>query len=179
MPLKLIDTQEWIDEITQPLNITINEIRKDLKKFSNGFPLDRIPHIPFDQEAKMNTKVRKDGTIEAPKTPPELIKVIPQDPENNLHFLKTILTQSNIQKTFMIIQGEKMAKLVGLAAHFVYWCVLGHVNDQPLDEYHMKQLFISMLQVISMIAQRFSQNKNQKSLFVNFVMPIVILTIRV
>lgn len=72
-----------------------------------------------------------------------------------------------------------MAKLVGLCAHFVYWSVMGHFNEVPLEEYHMKQLFISMLQIVSMIEQKFASNKNQKSLFVNFVMPIIILTIRV
>jgi hypothetical protein len=51
-----VSEQEWIDELRRPLNITITEIRKDLAKFANGFPLDRIPHIPFDEEYKMKKK---------------------------------------------------------------------------------------------------------------------------
>jgi hypothetical protein len=43
----------------------------------------------------------------------------------------------------------------------------------------MKQLLISMLQCISAIELRFMKNDKMKVLFVNFVMPMIILTIRV
>jgi len=33
-----------------------------------------------------------------------------------------------------------------LISHFVYWCVFGHISEMPLDEYHTKQLFISVAQ---------------------------------
>jgi hypothetical protein len=49
----------------------------------------------------------------------------------------------------------------------------------PLDDYHMKQLLISMLQCVSAIELRFLKNDKMKALFINFVMPMIILTIRV
>ena len=81
--------------------------------------------------------------------------------------------------TFDELQSERMAKLIGLCGHFVYWAVLGNLNSAPLDEYHMKQLFISMLQCVTMIEQQYLANNKMKQLFINFVMPMVILTIRV
>jgi len=72
-----------------------------------------------------------------------------------------------------------MAKLIGLCAHFVFWSVFGGLNVSPLDEYHLKQLFISMLQSISMIEKNYMSTIKMRSLFINFVMPMIILTIRV
>jgi hypothetical protein len=68
-----------------------------------------------------------------------------QSTQNNLHFLKSFLTEEFITETFDQIESERMAKLIGLCAHFTYWAVFGSFNPMPLDDYHMKQLFISML----------------------------------
>jgi hypothetical protein len=43
-----------------------------------------------------------------------------------------------IEETFNEIKGENISRMVGLISHFVYWSVFGHINSQPLDEYHMK-----------------------------------------
>ena len=102
-----------------------------------------------------------------------------QNPQNNLHFLKSTLTEAHLQMTLNEIDSDRVAKLIGLCSHFVYWSVLGNFNQLPLDDYHMKQLLISMLQCISAIELRFLKNDKMKALFINFVMPMIILTIRV
>ena len=93
--------------------------------------------------------------------------------------MKSILTESHIKETFEEIKSDRVAKLIGLCSHFVYWAVLGNFNNLPLDDYHMKQLFISMLQCISAIELDFMKNRKMRAKFVNFVMPMIILTIRV
>ena len=87
--------------------------------------------------------------------------------------------RKHIQDTFEEIESDRVAKLIGLCSHFVYWAVLGNFNNLPLDDYHMKQLFISMLQCVSAIELSFLKNEKMKTMFVNFVMPMIILTIRV
>lgn len=67
-----------------------------------------------------------------------------QNAENSLHFLKYFLQVQNITETFDEIQSPRFAKLVGLLTHFCYWCVFSNFNRYPLDDYHMKQLFISI-----------------------------------
>jgi hypothetical protein len=51
-----------------------------------------------------------------------------QDPQNNLHFLKSTLTESNLTLTLNEIDSDRVAKLIGLSSHFVYWSVLGNFN---------------------------------------------------
>lgn len=81
--------------------------------------------------------------------------------------------------TFDEIKSEEFAKLVGLCSHFCYWCILGGYNQSPLDEYHMKQLFISMLQIVSAIEVKYNRTKKVKQVFTNFTMPMLILAMRV
>jgi hypothetical protein len=46
----------------------------------------------------------------------------------------------------------------------------------PLDEYHLKQLFISIAQSMSQLQVRYS---SMRELFTGFVMPMILLAIRV
>ena len=45
------------------------------------------------------------------------------------------------------IVREDTAKLIGLICHIVYWCVFGHLNNLPLDQYHLKQIFILIAKI--------------------------------
>lgn len=66
--------------------------------------------------------------------------------------------------------------MTGLISHFVYWCVFGNINQMPLDEYNTKQLFISVAHCMTELNQHYAA---KKSLFSNFIMPMVLLAIRV
>lgn len=187
LPVNIVgDNLEWLEELQKPLNVTVYEIQKDLNKFVKGFPVDRIPHMT-EEEAKQvqnftsprknkeRAEAKKSQTAKTPTKP-----LIPQKTDQvNLHFLKSVLTESHIEMTFDEIRSDRVAKLIGLCSHFVYWSVLGNFNSLPLDDYHMKQLFISMLQCVSSIEIKFLKNEKMKTMFVNFVMPMIILTIRV
>ena len=78
--------------------------------------------------------------------------------------------------TFDEIKSDRIARLTGLVSHFVYWCVFGHINQMPLDEYHLKQLFISIAQGMSQLQVAYSAKKER---FTSFIMPMILLSIRV
>mmetsp|Transcript_19525 Transcript_19525/g.24139 ORF Transcript_19525/g.24139 Transcript_19525/m.24139 type:complete len:247 (+) Transcript_19525:960-1700(+) len=78
--------------------------------------------------------------------------------------------------TFEEIKSDRIARLTGLVSHFVYWCVFGHINQMPLDDYHLKQLFISICQGMSQLQVHYSQKKER---FSTFIMPMILLAIRV
>lgn len=63
---------------------------------------------------------------------------------NHLHFSENILAQKHIDLAFEEIKSERIARLAGLVGHFAYWCTFGQINQMPLDDYHLKQLFISI-----------------------------------
>lgn len=69
---------------------------------------------------------------------------------------------------------ELTARLIGLLSHFIYWVVFGHMNPNPLSAFHLKQLFISIMQCISLI----EKENDSKKVFCSFIMPMILLTIR-
>ena len=99
--------------------------------------------------------------------------------QNNIHFLKSLIDESNIVQVFQEIQSDRFAKLVGQCCHFCYWCIFGQYNSIPLDSYYLKQLFISMLQCISAIEASFMKTMKMKQVFANFTMPMLILALRI
>jgi hypothetical protein len=99
--------------------------------------------------------------------------------QNNYHFLKSLLDEKNINNVFNEIESERFAKLIGLCCHFCYWCIFGKYNSSPLDDYHLKQLFISMLQTVSALEQAETESIKSKQIFINFTMPMLVLAIRI
>ena len=66
-----------------------------------------------------------------------------------LHFDKHQVTSFDILYAFKEIENEETGRLVGLISHFVYWVIFGHLNESPLNNFHLKQLFISILQSVA------------------------------
>ena len=58
--------------------------------------------------------------------------------EKSLHFSKLNLNRDIIDETFAEIQGQYVGRMMGLISHFVYWSVFGHLNANPIDDYHLK-----------------------------------------
>lgn len=88
---------------------------------------------------------------------------------------KPNLTDVDIKEAKDEITNENTAKLIGLICHLAYWSVFGHLNPLPLDKYHMKQLFISIAQ----IQQAYESKYTGKRVFVTFIMPMIVLAIRI
>ena len=100
----------------------------------------------------------------------------PRAGSSSLHYAKSKISTHHITLTFNEIRSERIARMTGLISHFVYWIVFGNVNLVPLDEYHTKQLFISVAQSMTELTSSYS---NRKTLFNSFVMPMILLAIRV
>jgi hypothetical protein len=91
-----------------------------------------------------------------------------------IHYDKNHLTCYDVLDFFNELKNENLPRLIGLLSHFVYWVVFGIVNTSPLSNFHLKQLFISIMQAISDIEKR----QDKKKLFACFIMPLLLLTIR-
>ena len=61
---------------------------------------------------------------------------------NNLIAGTPTLTTADITASFKEIRSDETAQIIGLTCHLAHWRVFGHLNQLPLDEFHLKQLFI-------------------------------------
>ena len=150
-----IQRQKVIVELQVPLKVTIEEIALDLHKFAREFPVDSIPHV----EGPDVSKAEPQGPVSPPRKGAE----------------KPSITAEDLNKALHEVDSDNMARLIGLIGHMVYWCVFGHVNQLPLDEYHKKQLFIAISQIKSELEGRYVGKKR----FALIIMPLVVLAIRV
>lgn len=165
--------RELLDELQNPLAVTADEIMKDLLKFVKDFPVDVVPHMNEEEKAAYNTMIKMYRYHRKPPASPEKTpakvqpirealegdEAPPQSPQGifhinpkmlkPLHFGKHQITSFDILHAFKEIEHEETGRLVGLVAHFVYWVVFGHLNESPLNQFHLKQLFISILQCVT------------------------------
>ena len=91
-----------------------------------------------------------------------------------IHFDKNHLTCYDVLDFIHELKQPDLPRVIGLLSHFVYWVVFGHVNSSPLSHFHLKQLFISIMQCLHTIEHR----QSKKKLFACFIMPLLLLTIR-
>ena len=44
LPRRSVSKQDWVEDVSRPLQVTIKDIFSDLQQYANGFPRERIPH---------------------------------------------------------------------------------------------------------------------------------------
>jgi hypothetical protein len=84
------------------------------------------------------------------------------------------LKMVDVNNALKRINSPDVSRLIGLVSHFTYWCIFGNINQVPLDEYHKRQLFISITQIQSQLE---SSNIMKKE-FTIFQMPMIVLSVR-
>lgn len=140
-----------------------------MQKYAKEFPVKKIPHLTEDNEIN--------DEIHTFKIRQEASKNIALDQG------KPQLKFSDIQQAMNEIQSPLMARLIGLLCHLTYWQVFGHINQLPIDMYHKKQLFVAIEQILSEIEMKYKVSKvfnlKGKKIFTTFIMPMVVLSIRV
>ena len=86
------------------------------------------------------------------------------------------LTDLTITAAYEEIQEQTTSKVIGLIAHLAYWNVFGHFNELPLDNYHMKQLFISISTILSQLDTKYA---GQQKMYHTFLMQMLVLALRI
>lgn len=148
-PTEAISTQkDYLTELQKPIVVTIEELKTDLYKFQKDFPKESLPCIDL--------KTGEDHDY--------------NDGAADKYQLKT----NDVNNALKRINSADVSRLIGLVSHFAYWCVFSHINQVPLDEYHKKQLFISITQIQS----RLEASNIVKKGFTIFKMPMILLAVR-
>mmetsp|Transcript_15752 Transcript_15752/g.24241 ORF Transcript_15752/g.24241 Transcript_15752/m.24241 type:complete len:281 (+) Transcript_15752:900-1742(+) len=167
-------------------------------RYAREFPIKVIPHCTESGDINdiihnyKRPKANKDASRQSPvrrsmdkgspnkdsrKPEGDDFNLTAKDAKANLALVaaKPNLNEVDLKNATSEITHENTAKLIGLICHLSYWCVFGHINPLPLDQYHMKQIFISIAQ----IQQAFESKYVGKRVFVTFIMPMIVLAIRI
>lgn len=141
-----------MNELQNPLQITIEEIIIDLQKIVRGFPVESIPHTVgemvvdkvhnFNRIEKSITKIPKETIATLFPNNPAIIKkfessAIKSQMVNKPNLIaKPLLSRDDIKAALFEIDSENFARFVGIMAHLIYWTLFGDINQVPLDELH-------------------------------------------
>ena len=104
--------EEFLQELQKPITLTIEELIRDLYKFTKEFPIEVIPHVNEDKEIVDNIHMYQRAKSE----------------NIALDRAKPTLKQADIHKALKEIYTPEIARYIGLIAHLVYWTVFGHMN---------------------------------------------------
>lgn len=127
----------------------------DVRKFAVYFPWDLIPHITENNEVNdiiHNYKGTIQATAKKEQTRASLLnRVLPpnelihKNPKLALEQKKPSIRNTDLDDAKQDLKRERVARMIGLVAHLVYWNVFGdRLNPLPLDAYHKKLLFIQI-----------------------------------
>lgn len=98
-----------------------------------------------------------------------------KNPKLGLDIKKPNILHNDLEDIRAELNNEKIARMIGLIAHLVYWNVFGHLNSLPLDTYHKKLLFIQIAQIQADLDNKYAGKKILGVLH----MPMLILCIRI
>jgi|JI10StandDraft_1071094.scaffolds.fasta_scaffold250018_3 hypothetical protein len=123
--------EEWVRELKKPLNINVDEILKELAKFCKEFPVESIPHMSeHDQLKLMEAKdKKKDKSETLHSSMPSVLKPSLSNKKLRIHYDAQLITGDVISLALQEIASEKVARLIGLCAHFSYWVIFGHLQE--------------------------------------------------
>ena len=102
-------------------------------------------------------------------------KKLNKNPKLGLDIKKPNILHNDLEDIRAELKNEKIARMIGLIAHLVYWNVFGHLNSLPLDTYHKKLLFIQIAQIQADLDNKYAGKKILGVLH----MPMLILCIRI
>ncbi|CAI2360728.1 unnamed protein product [Moneuplotes crassus] len=183
-------TEGVLEELQVPLQVKIEDIILDIKKFANRFPKEYIPHLNDTQVIdKAHNFNRLDKGIQS--IPVETLnEMFPNNPTLIKKFLhsmnknvenkprmiaKPTLTADDIIKALDEINSNKFARFTGLICHLVYWSVFGEINQVPLEDSYKKDLYIETVQVKTYFETKYAGKKK----FTTLIMPLILLALRV
>jgi len=143
------------EELMQPLNVTLDEIQEDLRRFVDRFPWDIVPHITENNEvndiihnykgtiqAAVKKEQRRVQMIDKAIPPSEVMEM---NQKISIDQKKPPARADDLVDIKLDLREEKMARMIGLVCHLVYWNLYGdRLNKLPLDAYHKRLLFIQI-----------------------------------
>ena len=171
----------------------MDDLIASLRRYTKDFPKKFIPHVTENEnindlihkstfksfEGGASLKEMKQNLNALTNEGGEKIvggtgKNLPQM-EDTTRVFKPNIHIDDIKEVLDCINSEKMARLIGLILHFVYWHVFGHFNQIPIDDFHKQDLFWKIQKVLAELEAKYKTGR----LYTTFIMPMLILAIRV
>ena len=149
---------ELIKEVTEPLDVQIEVVMKDINFILDNFPMEKFINIEDDINIRQSKDIHRRCNSQGNK----LYKI-------NLD------NQEDIIKIYKIFHSMEFYRLVSLTLSLIYWIVFGHKNNIQIDKNTKEYLYLKLLSQIDLINSKVSNIKLLSKVFV----PLEIIIIRI
>ena len=151
-------SDEIIKEVTEPLDIQLELVMKDINYILDNFPIEKFINIDND-----NFKNNKDSPRRC------------NTQGNNKVYRINLDNQEDIVKILKIYRSMDFYRLVCLTLSLIYWIVLGNQNNVQIDRNTKEYLYLKLLKQIDIINSKVSSLKLLSKVFV----PLEIILLRI
>ena len=155
-----------IKEVSEPLDVQLELVMKDLNYILDNFPMDKFINIDGDINSNKNQK-SKTKIINTP------LRYNSQ--RNNKIYKLTLDKQEDIIKICKILHSIDFSRLVCLTLNLVYWIVFGNQNNVQIDQNTKEYLYLKILNQIDIINSKVPNIKLLSKIFI----PLEIILIRI
>ena len=156
-----------IKEVSEPLDVQLELVMKDLNYILDNFPLDKF--INIDDDAIIN-KNNKNSKTKIKNTPLRY-----NSQRNNKIYKLTLDKQEDIIKICKILHSMDFYRLVCLTLNLVYWIVFGNQNNVQIDQNTKEYLYLKILNQIEIVNSKVPNIKLLSKIFI----PLEIILIRI
>ena len=155
-------SNEIIKEVSDPLDVQIEIVMKDINYILDNFPMEKF--INVEEEINIKNKSNKDSH-----------RRCNSQGNNNKVYKINLDNQEDIIKIFKIFHSMDFYRLVSLTLSLIYWIVFGNQNNVQIDMNTKEYLYLKLLSQIDIINSKVSNIKLLSKVFV----PLEIIIIRI
>ena len=153
-----------IKEVTEPLDVQLEIVMKDVNYILDNFPIENFINIGKD----INTNIKKNIIN---KDSPRRCN----SQGNNKIYKINLDNQEDIIKILKIFHSMDFYRLICLTLNLIYWIVFGNQNNVQIDKNTKEYLYLKLLNQIDIINSKVSNIKLLSKVFV----PLEIILIRI
>ena len=150
-----------IKEVTEPLDVQLELVMKDINYILDNFPLEQFINIEDDMNIK--NKNIKDSPRRC------------NSQGNNKIYKINLDKHEDIIKICKIFHSMEFYRLVCLTLNLIYWIVFGNQNNIQIDKNTKEYIYLKLLSQIDIINSKVSNIKLLSKVFV----PLEIILIRI
>lgn len=153
-------SKEILDEVTQPMEIPVEIIMKDINFILDNFPIEEL--VDLDDYNTSTNPSRFTGKKDTTN-------------RKQLYYKIKSVTREDIIYVYKKLQTQIVYRIIGLTLNLIYWIVFGFINRFQIDKSTKQYLYFKLLQEIQSLDMDFYPKK----LFNKIYMPLLILIVRI
>lgn len=161
-PLLMISlSKEAIDEINQPIDISIETIMKDVNYILDNFPVQGLIDLNDQNEGEFSSSrvIYKDNTL--------------KQFNKQLYTKLKSFSKEEVVLVYKQIQSKEIYRIIGISINLIYWIVFGSYNRIQIDQSTKHYLLIKLLREKDRLDIGFEDKKVYHTLFIPFLIIVL------